>query len=103
MEALAASGRAETEEVRVVCQLVFSFFSCYVDSHRYPLTVSIIYLQRGFLAVLDTLFVHQTHGRVTECQKAVIVLAHAVAVTGEGTDKQFQLVISPFADMDAQT
>ena len=53
--------------------------------------------------MLDAFLVHQAHGGVTQCQEAVVFLAHAVAVARERTDEQFQLVVGVLADMDAHT
>ena len=53
--------------------------------------------------MLDMLLVHQTGSSVTESQETVIILTHTIAVSGEGIDEQFKLIISSLADMDAYT
>ena len=53
--------------------------------------------------MLYVFLIHETGGSVTQCEEAVVVGIHAVAVTGEGVDEQLQLVVGTLADMDAQT
>src|SRR5699024_7125551 len=101
MKRLAASGRTQTEKITIVGKFFCSFFSCDVDSDRYALPVCIVNLQWRFLAVQNTLLVHQTSGRIAQSKKTVILRIHAVTVAGEGIDEQLQLVVSPFGYMDA--
>ena len=82
---------------------VLSFLSADVDGYRYTLAVCVVYLQRCFLAMLDMLLVHKTSGCICECEESVIVRTHTVAVTREGIDEKFQLVIGSLADMNAHT
>ena len=102
VERLAASTWSQTKEVGVVSQLVTSFLTSDVNGNRHTLAVGIVYLQRGVLAVLDAFLVHQAGGCIAESEEAVVVHAHAVAVARKGVDEQFQLVVCPFADMDAE-
>ena len=103
VERLAASRRAEHEEVGVVGNLVPALLAADVDSHGHALAVGVVYLQWRVLAVLDVLLVHETGGSIAEGEETVVVGTHAVAVAGEGVDEQLQLVVGPLADVDAQT
>ena len=101
MERLAAARRTQTEEVRVVGQLLLSLLSCDVDGYGHTLAVGIVDLQRGVLIVNDALLVHQAGGSIAKGEESVVVGIHAIAVAGEGVDEQLQLVVGPLADMDA--
>ena len=73
MKRLTASAWPQTKEVGVVCQLIAPFLASDVNGHGHALTVGIVYLQWGVLAVLDTLLVHQASGRIAEGKEAVVV------------------------------
>ena len=53
--------------------------------------------------MLNVLLVHKTRGCIAQCQEAVIVRIHSIAVTWERVDEQLQLVVGSLADMDAHT
>ena len=101
MERLAAAGRTEAEEVRVVRDLLLSLLSADVDGHRHALAVGVPDLQRGVLTAHRPLLVHEAGGRVAEGQETVVVRAQAVAVAREGAHEELQLVVRPLADVDA--
>ena len=103
VERLAASAWAEHEKVGVVGNLVPALLAADVDSHGNTLAVGIVNFQRGVLAVLDVLLVHETGSGIAEGEESVVVGTHAIAVAGEGVDEQLQLVVGPLADVDAQT
>ena len=87
VETLTASGGAETKEVAVIRQLVTPFFPCYINSDRHTLPVRIVNFERCFLVVLDALLIHQAGSGITECQEAVIICIHAVAISGKELTK----------------
>ena len=103
IEALAAAGWAEYEEVGVICQFFLAFLSTDVYSNWDSLTVGIVDLERCVLAMDNVFLVHQTSCGVSQCQKAVVVLTGGIAVSGKGVDEQLKLVICPLADMNAHT
>ena len=103
MERLAAAGRTEAEEVRVVRDLLPALLSADVDGHRHALAVGVPDLQRGVLALDRPLLVHEAGGRVAEGEETVVVRAEGVAVAREGAHEELQLVVRPLADVDALT
>ena len=83
VEGLTTSRWPETEEIGVVRDLVLSFLSADVDSHWHTLAVSVVNLQRGFLAMLNALFVHKTGCCITESQEAVVLWVGGITITRE--------------------
>ena len=57
------------------------------------LAVGIVDLQRCVLIMHDALLVHQAGGGIAESEESVVVSIHAIAVAGEGVDKELQLVV----------
>ena len=103
MKRLTATRWAQTKEVTVVSELVGSFLAGDVNGYWYTLTVGIVDLQRGVLALLETFLVHQTGCRITQSEEAVVLVTHCIAVAGERVGKELQLVESLLGDMDADT
>src|SRR5574344_563804 len=103
VERLTASTWTQTEEVGVVCNLVLAFLATDVNGNRNTLAVGIVYFQWGVLAVLYMFLIHQAGSCIAQREETVVVGIHAIAVAREGVDKQLQLVIGTFADMNAQT
>ena len=103
MERLAASRRAEAEEVAVVCQFLFAFLARYINGDGDTLPVCIVHLQRGVFTFGQLFLVHQASCCVTEGEETVIILVERITVSGEGADKQFQLVIRPLANLYTDT
>ena len=67
------------------------------------LAVGIVTLQRRVLRLGLALLIHQTQGRITQREEAVIVRRETVAIAGEAGHEKLQLVIGPLGDMDALT
>lgn len=66
----------------------------------HPFTVGVVYLQRGVLAVLHVLLVHQAGGGIRKGEKTVVFGIHAVAVSRKRVHEQFKLVVGTLGDMD---
>ena len=88
VERLAAARWTQAEEVGIVGQLLLSLFSCDIDGYGHSLAVGVVDFQRGVLIVHDALLVHQAGGGIAESEESVVVGIHAIAVAGEGVDKQ---------------
>ena len=92
VERLTATTWTQTEEVGVVRNLVLALLATDVYGNRNPLAVGIVNFQWGVLAVLYMLLIHHASGCVAQREETVVVGVHAIAVAGEGVDKQLQLL-----------
>lgn len=94
VERLTATTWTQTEEVGVVRNFVLALLATDVYGNRNTLSVGIVYFQWGVLAVLYMFLIHQTSSSIAQREETVVVGIHAIAVAGEGVDKQLQLVFN---------
>ena len=102
-EGLTAARRTQHEEIRVVGVFDLSLLTGDIHGKGNTLAVGIVTLQRRVLRLGLALLIHQTQGRVTQREEAVVVRRETVAVAGEAGHEKLQLVIGPLGDMDALT
>ena len=103
VETLTATTWAQHKEVGVIGVLGLSLLTADVYGYWYSLAVCIIDFQWSVFTLGQFLFVHQATGCITQGQESVIIGIHAIAITWEGVDEQFQLVVRPLTDLNTDS
>ena len=103
VEGFATAAWAQTKEVGVVSQFVSSFLTGDVNGYGNALSVGVVYLQGGVLALLEPFLIHQAGCGIAKGQETVVLVTHGVTVAGKGVDEEFQLVVGLLGDMNTDT
>ena len=102
-ETLATAGGTEGEEIGIGGVGLLAFLTGDVNGKGDALTVGIVAFQRGVVTRGLTLLVEKTDGSIGEGEETVVLSREGIAVAGESTDEELQLVVATLGDMDALT